>query len=79
MDKSSCCIRKGRPFYDDVHSLWHIVSGFGPLLAIWSLDNALVNRKVEINLVTFILPITAVAIGVVLNIIGNLCEVIPVD
>jgi len=32
---TGCCIRGDRPFYNMVHSLWHVVSGSGVILAIW--------------------------------------------
>jgi hypothetical protein len=32
---TGCCIRGDRPFYNMVHSLWHVVSGSGVILAVW--------------------------------------------
>lgn len=30
-----CCVRSDRPLYNSVHALWHLASGFGPLLSVW--------------------------------------------
>eukprot|EP01036_Dinobryon_divergens_P028314 gene28314-37245_t len=37
----ACCIRSGRALYDNVHSIWHLISGIGPTLSIWLFDYAL--------------------------------------
>ena len=75
----ACCIRSGRPLYDNVHTIWHLTSGLGPALSIWFFDHAVENKLVNDYTVHFIMPTVAVTCGLFLNIIGNIFGVMPLD
>jgi len=73
------CIRTNRPEYDKYHSLWHIASGLGPLLSIWYLEQSITMGQITSFTAYYVIPSVAVIIGIIVNIIGNIYGVFPVD
>jgi hypothetical protein len=74
-----CCIRSGRALYDNVHSIWHLISGIGPALSIWLFDYALEKELVNSYTLHFVMPTVAVMFGILINVIGNGFGVMPLD
>lgn len=89
----SCCVRKSRPMYDVVHTLWHLVSGAGPLLSVLyfhslrSGQHSLMGFAIERSpshpqwtaLDAFAMALTAVCAGVLVNVAGNVIGIMPLD
>jgi hypothetical protein len=87
-----CCMRMGRPLYDAVHNMWHLISGGGPILAVWYFDylvrSNLVYKVVYYNPFTqvaesvshlTVLPFVALAVGLVVNLLGNYYGIMPLE
>ncbi len=88
----SVCTRNGRSLYDNIHTLWHVVSGIGPVMSVWYLysikngDSFLVGVPTLVDSTHWytsfdssIMPTVAVGIGVVINLAGNIAGIMPLD
>jgi len=62
-------IRNSRQLYDDYHTLWHLASGFGPVLVSFYFEGHDLSRLIQ----------ASVAISCFMNITANLCAVVPFD
>ncbi len=92
-EDNSCCVRKSRPMYDMVHTLWHLVSGAGPLLSVLyfhslrSGQHSLLGFAMERSPShpqwsasdAFAMALSAVCAGVLVNVAGNLIGIMPLD
>jgi hypothetical protein len=74
-----CCIRSGRELYDTVHTMWHIASGLGPLLAIWYFDYVKNKDANTYEFATNVLPVASVGAAVVVNVLGNIFDIMPLQ
>ncbi len=88
MDASgTCCTRSSRPLYDSVHTLWHLVSGTGPVLSAWYFYSLRAQGERQFDDVdgaglwegAAIMPAVAVLVGVCINVVGNIAGVMPLD
>lgn len=90
-----CCTRKGRPIYDIIHTLWHIVSGLGPIVAVFyfyalrtkQFRFLLIPSSAELTTTQLAwaevdpvwMPASALCVGVIINVAGNLAGIMPLD
>lgn len=87
-----CCTRTGREMYDSVHTMWHLASGGGPILAVWYFDylkqNGLVGSMTVYNPITLqvesvsslaVLPYVALGIALCMNLMGNYYDIMPLE
>ena len=80
-----CCIRQGRLIYDQVHSLWHIVSAIAPLCCSYFYSQQFPQEHLVLGRGYFDestmcfpkVPIYALLISLVFNIFGNAVGFLP--
>lgn len=74
-----CCIRQGREMYDSVHNLWHLASGVGPFMAVWYFHHLATIDPESSHYAIHVLPTVSLSISLVLNILGNIVGVMPLE
>lgn len=81
-----CCIRKSRPLYDNIHTLWHLFSGLGPIVVMWYLGTIKCYSAVDCSASDpfsqskeLLVALVALAVGLSINISGNLAGIMPLD
>lgn len=74
---SQCCLRTDRPMYNTVHTLWHLASGVGPLLAVWYFRHLEVRGIHDPYIQQ--LPLWGVVGGTMLNAVGGYAGIMPLD
>jgi hypothetical protein len=72
-----CCTRDDIPLYNFYHTLWHLASGVGPLLAVWYFESLRAAGIADENVKY--LPFYGLVTGVVLNTFGTVMGKFPVD
>lgn len=87
-----CCTRSGRELYDTIHTLWHVASGGGPILAVWYFNylkqnellsyvpmyNPYINAMDEVATLDA-LPYAALFVALCINVMGNYQGIMPLD
>ncbi len=86
------CTRTERTLYDKIHTLWHVISGMGPVMSVWYLHSIkhgnfyLMGVPVSVDSTHWyaafdssIMPTVAIGIGVVINLAGNIAGIMPLD
>jgi hypothetical protein len=81
----SCCVRQGRLIYDQVHSLWHIISAIAPLGCAYFYSQQfpqehLVLGRGYVDEGTMCLPkvpVYALVVSLLFNIFGNAVGFLP--
>ncbi len=79
-----CCVRSNRPLYDSVHTLWHLLSGFGPILSCWYFYTVRRCQSQSSEVIVVVddpnlMPAVAILIGLFINAAGNVAGVMPLD
>ena len=80
-----CCVRQGRLLYDQIHSIWHIASAFAPLGCSYFYskhspqENLVLGRGYldESTMCFPIVPVYALLISLMINIVGNAVGIFP--
>ena len=88
-EQNGCCFRDINPVYALIHSIWHLVSSFGPLFSILIFQNLKQNAIIRENTILgsdyYILdlfplwPTVSILIGILVNGLGNSVGIMPVN
>ena len=86
---NGCSVRNINPAYALIHSVWHLISGFGPLFSILTLQNLKQNDIISKSSILgsdyYILdffpfwPTVSILIGILVNGLGNSMGIMPVN
>lgn len=81
---SLCCIRSDNPTYELLHTLWHLASGVGPIIAVvyvqWMISYATgTDAETWGTISKFYMPIGGIMFGGAVNAFGSIAGVFPVD
>jgi hypothetical protein len=79
-DTSTITVRYSRKIYDDWHTVWHLTSGFGPVLAsyyfYYHYDNDFMG---ESRTAIFLVSVLALVLSLSINLVANYAEVVPLS
>ena len=81
------CCRTSLPLYDTVHSIWHLISGIGPLISLYYFTEYVDTKNrimgVEGSIDPWgcfpIVPTVSLTLAFILNYVGNIYGIMPLD
>lgn len=77
--KGDNVIRESRKIYEDYHTLWHLASGCGPILASFYMNYTSTTFDYERELYYSYFLLTGILISMTVNIVGNSFGAVPFD